>query len=260
MSWIEEVDMSSVSPNEQENLKTYLGNYKSPADAFIGGMNHKKMVGQPFKLPESLDKLSDDQKKEFAAKAKGVLGIEAGVTEDTIKQVNFAKGLSDDQKPNDVAINKIKDIAVKKGFTLSQTQDLIEMMNISGSELAAEMKKTTEDNFKKAVEVSHKILSDFYGEEKLKENAELLRKAFKNNLGLSNEEAESVAEDLMDEGFIFRKPALAKVLIDNFAKLAKEGETDKSKSAKEENKQQQTEKERLSNEGFSEDTLKAIGV
>jgi hypothetical protein len=217
------------------------------------------MVGQPFRPPDSLDKLNDDQKNDFVTKAKGVLGIESAVNEDTIKQVNFAKGLSDDQKPNETVVNLIKDLAVKKGFSKSQVQDLVEAMNVSGTNLKAAIEKETEENFKKAVETSHEILSDFYGEEKLKENADLLRRAFKNHLGLSNEESESVAEDLMDDGFIFRKPALAKVLIDNFAKLAKEGETDKSKNTKE-NNQQRTEKDRLSDEGFSEDTLRAVGV
>jgi hypothetical protein len=225
-NWIDtEFDGSSLSPDDQQNFRQAMGKYKSKDEALIGGYNAIKLTGKPFKLPESLDKLPENVRGEFKTQAMKVLGVEQGVTNDSIKQVNFKKGLADGKDANETVVSKLTELAVKKGLTLSQAQDLVEMMNTTGTELVNAAKAEQDKTLKEAFENSNKVLTQYYGADKLKENAELLRRAMKDHAGLSNDEYEQIADDLLDNGYIFKKPALAKVLMDKIAPLAKEGDT-----------------------------------
>ena len=202
-----------------------MGKYKSKDEALVGGYNAIKEVGKPFKLPESLDKLpSDETRKEFRGKVGKLMGMIDNP--DQLKQVNFSKGLSDGKAADETVVAKISEVAVKNGYTVTQVQDLVEMMNTTGTELVKAATAEMEKGLKEAAKTSSETLTQFYGADKLKENAELLRKAVQNNCDLSAEEVEQLAEDLAEDGYIFRKPALARILMDKIAPLAKEGETD----------------------------------
>ncbi len=255
MSWMEDVDLSTLSPNEQDEFKSAMGDYKTLPDALIGGYNAKKISGKNYKLPKSVESLpSEEMRNEFLSETRKLLKVEPPITNDTIKQVNFKKGLAEGKEANELVKTKLSEFAVKEGIGLTKLQNLIEFVNSFGEEISktasAELEQATKDAIKKTGEA----LDLYYGAEKRKENAELLRKAIQNNCDLSTEEVEQLAGDLADDGYIFQKPALAKVLMDKIAPLAKEGDTiPKGDTAKEKTKR------KLADEGFTK-TAAAIGL
>jgi len=245
-NWIEtDFDGSSLTPEEQESFKQAMGKYKSKDEALIGGYNAIKLTGKPFKLPESLDKLDDNVRKEFTTQARKVLKIEDPVTEDTIKQVNYKKGLAEGKEANELVKTKLSEFAVKEGISLTKVQNLVEFVNQFGTELTSTADAEQQKAIKDAIDNTGKVLDLYYGPDNRKANAELLRKAVINNCGLSKEESDQLADDLADNGYIFQKPALAKVLMDKIAPLAKEGDTT-SKGQQ----QTKTQKRTLADEGL----------
>lgn len=253
-NWLDDFSHPKLdTPEVQESAKNTLKKFASKDDVVISYIELEKSSSKPFKLPQSLDKLPNEVRGDFTKQARKVLGIEDAVNDDTIKQVNFKKGLSDGKKANEQIVQKLTEFAVKKGFSLSQVQDLVEMINATGTELVASANADMERTNKEILEKSNQVLTQYYGADRLKENAELLRRAMKDHVGLSNEEYESVATDFMDDGWIFKHPALTKVLMDKIAPLAKEGNTETRGLDENQKKKKGT----LADEGF-EKTLDAI--
>lgn len=252
-NWLDEFNGSSLTPEEQQSFKSAMGKYKSKDEALIGGYNAIKLTGKPYKLPESIDKLPKEVQEEFKSGAMKVLGIEPGVDDDSVKKVNFKKGLTGEA--NETVVAKLTEFAKKEGIGLTKLQNLVEFVNTFGTEQVSAFEAERQAAIKKAVETTGQELDRYYGAEERKNKAELLRKAVQNDCGLSSEEVEQLAEDLAEDGYIFRKPALARILIDHVAPLAKEGTTETHDVDK-----TKTEGERsLADEGFTK-TAKLIGL
>ena len=250
MSWIDEVDLSTtLSPNEADAFKTTMGDYKSLEDALVGGYNAKKLTGKPFKLPENLDKLDEKTRTEFKNGAMKVLGIESPVTEDTLKGVNFKKGLAEGKDANEQVASKLKEFAVKNGMSLTKVQNLVEFVNSFGEELGETLDADNKQAIKTAVVETGKVLDLYFGAEKRKELATKLKEALQNNCDLSKEEFDALSGDLAEDGYIFRKPALAKVLMSKIAPLAKEGSTETHGAEKD--KTEKSTEDSLVDEGFT---------
>ena len=213
------------SPAQQEEFKTSMGDYKSIEDAVYGGYNHKKMVGKPFKLPESLDKLDENTRNEFTAQAKKTLGIES-LTDDGLKEINWSKGLAAGSEVNQAMIDEFGKFAVSKGLPKNVTQDLAEFLNGVQAKAMADFNNKTAEAVKANTERSTAMLESFFGPEGVKTHAELLRRAAENHGGLSSAESEQIADELKDD-VLLGKGVFTKMLMNFAAKLEKEGTTEK---------------------------------
>ncbi|MCJ7728433.1 MAG: hypothetical protein MUO27_00900 [Sedimentisphaerales bacterium] len=213
------------SPAQQEEFKKSMGDFKSIEDAVYGGYNARKMTGKPFKLPESVDKLDEKTRNEFTAQARKTLGIES-LTEDGLKEINWGKGLAAGSEKNQAMIDEFGKFAVSKGLPKNVTQDLAEFLNGVQTKAMADFNKKTADAVRANTERSRALLESFFGTEGVKNHAELLRRAAKNQGGLSDAELEQIADELKDD-VILGKGVFTKMLMNFAAKLEKEGTTEK---------------------------------
>ena len=93
MSWTE--DLPETFTAEDKGL---LSKFETAEAAHSGYVELQRSAGKPFKLPESLDKLlNDDARADFTSKVGKLLGKDVtGVkSEEDLKDVNFAEGLPD---------------------------------------------------------------------------------------------------------------------------------------------------------------------
>lgn len=214
------------TPAQQEEFKTAMGDYKSIEDAVFAGYNAKKKVGVPFKLPESLDKLDETTRGEFTSQAKKILGIKAGLTEDGLKEINWGKGLAAGAETNKEMIDEFGKFAVSKGLPKSVVQDMAEFLNGIQTKGKAAFEQAAAEAVKANAERSKSLLVSFFGAEGLKNHIELLRRAAKNQGGLSDAEYEQIADELKDD-VLMGKGVFTKMLMNFAAKLEKEGTTEK---------------------------------
>lgn len=254
-NWLDEFGHPKLdTPEKQESAKNTLKKFASKDDVVVGYVDLEKTAGKPYKLPESIDKLPENVRTEFKDGAMKLLNIEPGVTDDTVKSVNFKKGLADGKEANETVVNKLKEFATKNGLSLAKTQNLVELVNAFGTEQVATFNEEQKAAIKADVEKTGQVLDLYFGAEKRKVLAEKLQSALRNNCGLSVEEYESLADDLGEEGYIFQRPALAKVLMDKIAPLAVE-DTTKAGDVNE----TKTETTTLADEGFTK-SAQVIGL
>jgi len=223
-NWLETFEHESLeAPEAQTAFKTAMGKYKSVEDAVIGGYNAQKESGKPFKLPESLDKLpSDDMRKDFTSQAKKVLGIEAGLTEDGLKEINWGKGLAAGAETNQTMIDEFGKFAVSKGLSKGMAQDMAEFLNGIQAKSKEAFEQAAAEAVKANAERSKSLLESYFGAEGIKTHTELLRRAVKNQGGLSDAEYEQIADELKDD-VLLGKGVFTKMLMNFAAKLEKEG-------------------------------------
>ena len=226
-TFLDETQNENLStPAQQEDFKKSMGDYKSVEDAVIGGYNHKKLVGKPFKLPESLDKLPDENtRKDFTSQARKVLGIEEGLTDDQLKEINWAKGLPAGAETNQTMIDEFGKFAVSKGLSKTVAQDVAEFLNDMQAKEKETFEKAANEAIKANADRSKASLESYFGAEGVKTHAELLRRAAKNHGGLSDAEFGEVADELKDDVLV-GKGAFAKMMMNFAVKLEKEGHTE----------------------------------
>ena len=212
------------SPAQQEEFKTSMGDYKSIEDAVFGGFNARKMTGKPFRLPESIDKLDEATRAEFITQARKVLGVES-LTEDGLKEINWSKGLKAGSETNQAMIDEFGKFAVSKGLPKNVTQDMAEFLNGVQAKAMEDFNNKTAEAVKANTERSKALLESYFGPEGVKTHAELLRRAAKNQGGLSDTEFEQIAEELTDD-VMLSNGIKTKMLMNFAAKLEKEGTTE----------------------------------
>ena len=212
------------TPEGQEDFRRVMGDFKSIEDGVYGGYNAKKMTGKPYKLPESIDKLDEATRAEFTTQARKVLGVES-LTEDGLKEINWSKGLAAGSETNQAMIDEFGKFAVSKGLPKSVTQDMAEFLNGVQTKAMADFNQKTADAVRANTDRSKAMLESYFGTEGIKTHTELLRRAVKNQGGLSDAEAEQIADDLKDD-VMMGKGVIAKVFMNFAAKLEKEGTTE----------------------------------
>lgn len=220
--WIGELNHPQLSTDE---AKQALGKYGSTEEALVGGLNAMKAVGKPYKLPESLDKLPDDNvRTEFTGHINKLYG---GIdSADAVGDVNFAEGLPEGSEVVGPLKDAFTNFAVEKKMTKSLFKDLVKFNNeFIGSDTFQQYMSEKQEKLRqqKAEEVNGKLTEALGSKEALQTGSENVKKMFQNNAGLNAEEFESVADDLIDSG-ITQNATLAKALI-NIANTFKEGST-----------------------------------
>lgn len=205
----------------RNTLKKFNG--KETNDIAASYVDLEKMSSKPFKLPESLDKLQDENvRNDFTSQAKKVLGIEDAINEDQLKEINWSKGLEPGAETNPSMIEMFGKYAVEKGLSKTHAQNTVEFLNQMQAKGMADFEKAANEAMKANAERSKSILESYFGVEGLKQHAELLRRAAKNQGGLSDAEYEEIADELKDE-ILSGKGVLTKMMMNFAAKLEKEG-------------------------------------
>jgi len=226
-----------TTPEAQE----WLGKYTSPEEALAGGFNAAKTVGKPFRLPESLDKLSDDKVRgEFTSaidrlmgpyrlpesldklpddKSRGEFSSRIGKLmgavekEEDLADVNFADGLADARTVNAELVGAFKKFAIAEKLPKALVGKLAKFNNEFATQLVAAQEAARTESAKK---VNEALVPLYGGDEGIKKHNEMVRRLFKNHAGLSAQEYEEAAPGLVDSG-ITQNLALCKALY-NIAK------------------------------------------
>ena len=230
-NWANDFQHDSLAvPETKEAFVKTMSKYGSQEEAIVGGFNAMKEIGKPFRLPESLDKLPDDKsRQEFQAHIGKILGVVE--SEDSIpKDFNWADGLEDGSQTDENMVAAFKNFAVDNKLNVNQVQGGVKFWNGIMRQAKESMQQTAAAEMKATNEA---MLKEYNGsDEALKADIELMRRTFKNNAGLTGEEYEAIADDLMgpDEngkvGALLRKPTLTKALLKLLAPLSKEGSTE----------------------------------
>ncbi|MDD5328080.1 MAG: hypothetical protein PHY02_09770 [Phycisphaerae bacterium] len=221
--------------------KQALSKYKTREDAIAGGLEAMKVVGRPFKIPESLadvEKWPDKKDQEgfrtgldklLNERVKGgalnkLLG--AVETAEDLKDINFAAGLPEGQKPNEALIGVLSNFAVEQHVPKALVAKYIEHSNKASIEIGAKMAAAQEAALlAKAKEADDALIANpAYGTiEKVQAADELVRRMFQNNLGLNAEEYEQAAGELVNANFT-QNVILRRALHAAARQLVKEGE------------------------------------
>ncbi len=227
--WSGQFENPGVTPDNKEAFGTAMAKYGSMEDAVVGGYNAQKQAGKPYKLPESMDNLPDDNSRaEFATGAKKLLNITSANTVEELSSLNLKMGGAEDMQVNETLATTLKQFVVDNKIPTDIVQKFINFNNEQSIKLKTAFAEQRSNDHLTAVKECNEALTahqDFGSSEKLDEQTILFHRALINNLELSTEEADELSGFMKDrEGAT--NPLLRRVMIKQFAKLSVEGSTD----------------------------------
>jgi len=233
--WTEEFEHESITDDNRESFIKAMSKYDSEEAAIIGGFNAMKEIGKPYKLPESLDKLPDDDTRaNFRSQANKLLGIELADSVESLADIDFKAGIPEgsERQVDDNIANMLKKTAVEKKWPKSVIKDIIELYNGPLTKYVTEAQSARLATQKKdaADKTNEALIAHFGSAEKVKEQSELLRRAIQNNAGLSAEEYEKVG-DLMADSMLTKDPVMAKAMLTLLSPLSAESTSENGKGA-----------------------------
>lgn len=227
--WSEGFEHSSITDENREAFNTAASKFPTQNDMSIGYMELQKTTGKPFKMPESLDKLPDDASRgDFTAQAHKLLGI---ITAKDIKElvdVNLKDGLPDGSPYDEDFANSFKQFIIDEDLNVSDMPKYAKFFNTAMAKVVADQKAKAESDALAAAETTNKALiahPSIGSKEKLLEQTELLKRAVKNNVGLTPEEVEEFADTLADT-MLTKNPVMARVMLKILAPLAAEASSE----------------------------------
>ncbi len=203
--------------------KTVLQEYDSKEEYMAAGLEAKKMVGSPFRLPKSLEGLPDDKVRgEFISGVEKVLGVKKIQGEEDLEGIDFAKGYkdaTDSNKDDEAATRKF---IIEKGLTKQQAEDLIAHQNQTRQDRKNARAQGIID---KAEEVKETLTVMCGSKEKVETSYDGVRKLFQNHCGLSSQEYEDVGKSFV--GNTLTKDAIMSKALFNLAEsIVTEGGTE----------------------------------
>ena len=225
--WIGEFSNDGINAENREAFETSMQDYATKDEAVVAGFNAKKLVGAPFRMPESLDKLpNDESRQDFTTKAKSLGFVAAPQVASDVSQlddVDFKTGLAEGKEPNEGLVGKLKEWAVAEGIDKATLGKLATFYNGPLTEFVAEqMEQMKLDNAKTC---NDELIKHFGTEAKVKELSTLMTRAIMNKAGLSAEEAAEVV-DTMADTMLTKNPVMARAMLNLLSPLAAEGSTD----------------------------------
>jgi hypothetical protein len=219
--WTEEFQHEKLAtPEAKAEFVKICSAYKTPEDAILGGVEHKKMVGK--KLENVIQRPDKDAKPEdMAGFRKSLLKELGSVEKEEDFKVNFAEGLAEGEKPDDATSAMYRKFAVANDVPLELAQKHVSLWNAIKK---AERDSARTQDAEKMKSCNETLVKHFKTQEEVDRQSELFRQAIKNHIGLTKEEYEQFGHALADS-VLTKNPVLAKVMLEHFAPLAAEGET-----------------------------------
>lgn len=222
-------DDKTEGPFSTPEAKTLVAKYDTEDDAIVGGLEAQKKFGKQFVLPDSMDKLADDDMRtEFRTGALRVLGSVDSV--DALKDFNFTVGRPEGYEltESDTAVaTAFSQFIVDNDIPVGMAGKMVEFYNI----LMEKAKQDIENKYLENSETTNKKMVEILkGEENVTKQAELIKRMFKDEAGLTTEEFESIAEALVEHKYTHS--AVLQKALGNFAtKLVAEGTTESGAGA-----------------------------
>lgn len=219
-------DPSLATPEAQEAFKSAMSKYDSQEAAVLGGFEAMKMTGKPFKLPESLDKLPDDNVRgEFTTQAHKLLGIETAENIEALADLDPKAGQVEGQEVDEALMGAFKQFVVDNKINKGDAQKMIGFHNkMMAKARTAYIQQAEANKLDAATKTNEALIAHFGSEEKVAEQSELLRRAIQNS-GITPEEYEKVGDE-MANSILTKDPVVARVMLKLLAPLAAEGSTD----------------------------------
>jgi hypothetical protein len=229
--WSQNFQHESLStPEAREAFTSAMSKYPTQEAAVFGGFNAIKEVGKPFKLPKDVSKLDEKTRSEFTEQARQLLGLQSVKSIDDLKDLDLKKGLHESLPVDEELAGSFKDMAVKKGYTKAQIQELIEYHNQALSAATLKNNQTREAKAKEAVTKTNEALVKHFGsEDKVKEQSQLFKQYWASKLSAKDYEAAGM--ELADSVFT-KNPTIAPIIVEHFAKLAAEATTESGDGSK----------------------------
>jgi hypothetical protein len=225
MEWYENYEHEQLTSEEGRQM---LSKYGSEEEALVGGINAMKKIGAPFRLPEALDKLPDDnvrnELKSSIEKLYGPLPNRIGSADD-LKDINFAENLADARDVNETVVEAFKQFAVDEKLDKSVIQKVIGFSNKLNQKLKNDLIEARKKEIDEKTKTTKAKLVELFGSEKaIDEGMERVRRLFQNHMGLTAEEYEQAPKSFM-ERFI-TDPVLAKGFLNLAKDVVPEGTTE----------------------------------
>lgn len=218
--WVKDIEHSELQSPE---AMTWLDKYDSVNDALAGGFSAVKKVGEPFKLPESLEALEgrpDGKAKvsEFKSQVNKLMG--AVEKEEDLADINFSEGLADARNQNPELVEALKKWGVGKPKNI--VAEVVKFINTFNQGLL----NTEQNNAKNVLkEVAGNLATLYGGEKAVQENYELVRRMFQNDMGLTADEYNKAGKDFV-ENVLMKNTVVSKGLMNLARQIGKEGTTE----------------------------------
>ncbi|KKL92410.1 hypothetical protein LCGC14_1884950, partial [marine sediment metagenome] len=211
-------------------FSTHMEKFETMEHAALDGMALKKLTGAPFKFPESMDKLPDNaSRSDFTSQAHKLLGINIPKDVESMKDLDFKAGLKEGAPVDENFISLIKNWAVENKVPISTLEKLAPFYNGPLTEYSAkahgEAKDAADLARMTACNEALIALPEIGSQEKLDEQSKLFKRAIMNYPGVKADEADEIADAMVDGG-LTQNPKLARILLAQFAPLAKESSVD----------------------------------
>lgn len=226
--WAETFESDGVTAENRDAFVAANSKYLDKDAAIVGGYNAQKAMGKPFKVPEDMSTLPDDDARaDFTSQARKALGITIPKDIEELKDFNFKEGLAEGQEADENLANLVKGWAVEKGIDTATLGKLTSFFNGPLGKFAVQAAgvKAESDKLDAAKTCNEALIADpdLGGEQGVKEKTELLRRHIASKL--TAEEYEAVGDALADS-IMTKNPVMAKYLLKTIAPLAAEGSTE----------------------------------
>lgn len=172
------------TPEVKDNVDAvrFLQKYKTPGAANKALFDAQTQLGKKIKLPESLDKLSEEERQQVSGAFKKLYGVPDKT--EGYDDINFTDGINEElgQTVDEGMVSAFKGFALEAGFTKEQTQKGVAFWNkIHAASLAQTQKQLNEAEVE-----GDKVLRAKWGSQ-TDRNFELVKRAAMAELGVDRD-------------------------------------------------------------------------
>ena len=230
--WSEGLEHAAITPENRDAFNIAASKFDSQVDMCVGYMEQSKLVGQPFKLPESMDKLPDDAVRgDMTKQMNKLLGREFAADVEGLADLNLKDGSAEGIQTDEAMAANFKQFIVDQKISKSVAQKILGFHNramTAGRATLAEQQKVADAQAIVKVETEKTACAealaahkDFGSKEKVAEADVLMHRAILNKTGHTPEQAAEVAEIVKDSA-AFRNPLIRRIILKSLAPLAAE--------------------------------------
>ena len=228
-NWTEDFMHDSITEENREAFDSAMGKYESQEDAIVGGFNAMKMTGAPFRMPDSMDNLPDDNSRsDFTSQANKLLGHEFAEDVEGLNDFNLKEGLPEEATVNEELAGNFKKFIVDEKIPKGIASKFLKFNNTELQKASrAFLAKQETDTLANAHKVNEELIAhpELGSAEEVEKQSALMERAIRNHLGLTPEEVEEFAEGIVDAG-LTKNAVVARVMLKVLAPLAQEGSND----------------------------------